>query len=150
MSYSKGSPLNGTDGRESYADYMARRLKEEYPLDLFNNKAQKHEEAEARMNHRSPPLNTLQQLMIITAEECGELTQMCSKTVRKFNTIEEANSKVQNALTNRKKLVEEAGDVLCMIELLAEHGMVDWNELEDRVQVKRNKLEKWSNLINET
>ena len=107
MTYSKGSPLNGAYGRESYADYMARRLKEEYPLDLFNNKAQKHEEAEAREKH---PLNTLQQLMIITAEECGELTQVCSKTVRKFNTIEEANSKVQNALTNRKKLVEEAGD----------------------------------------
>ena len=60
MSYSKGSPLNGADGRESYHDYMARRLKEEYPLDMFNNKAQKHEEAEARENH---PLNTLQQLI---------------------------------------------------------------------------------------
>lgn len=147
MSYSKGSPLNGTGGRESYHDYMARRLKEEYPLDLFNNKAQKHEEAEAREKH---PLNTLQQLMIITAEECGELTQVCSKTVRKFNTIEEANSKVQRALTNRKKLVDEAGDVLCMLQLLAENGMFDWSELEDRVQVKRNKLKKWSNLINET
>jgi hypothetical protein len=33
---------------------------------------------------------------------------------------------------------------------LAENGMFDWNELEDRVQVKRNKLKKWSNLINET
>ena len=138
---------NDNDKQESYHDYMGRRMREEYPVDMFNNKAQKHEEAEAREKH---PLNTLQQLMIITAEECGELTQMCSKTVRKFNTIEEANSKVQNALTNRKKLVEEAGDVLCMIELLAEHGMFDWNELEDRVQVKRNKLEKWSNLINET
>lgn len=147
MEYSKGNPLNGEGQRESYDDYMRRRMNEEYPIDLFNNKAQKHEEAEAREQH---PLNTLQQLMIITAEECGELTQVCSKTVRKFNTIEEANSKVQNALTNRKKLVEEAGDVLCMIELLAEHGMFDWNELEDRVQVKRNKLEKWSNLINET
>lgn len=147
MEYSKGNPLNGEGQRESYDDYMRRRMNEEYPIDLFNNKAQKHEEAQAREQH---PLNTLQQLMIITAEECGELTQVCSKTVRKFNTIEEANSKVQNALTNRKKLVEEAGDVLCMIELLAEHGMFDWNELEDRVQVKRNKLEKWSNLINET
>ena len=147
MTYSKGSPLNGANGRESYADYMARRMKEEYPVDMFNNKAQKHEEAEAREQH---PLNTLQQLMIITAEECGELTQVCSKTVRKFSTIEEANSKVQNALTNRKKLVDEAGDVLCMLELLAENGMFDWNELEDRVQVKRNKLKKWSNLINET
>ena len=147
MNYSKGSPLNGADGRESYHDYMARRLKEEYPVDLFNNKAQKHEEAEAREKH---PLNTLQQLMIITAEECGELTQMCSKTVRKFNTIEEANSKLLNAQTNRKKLIEEAGDVLCMLQLMNEHGMFEWNELEERAIHKRNKLKKWSNLINET
>ena len=43
------------------------------------------------------PINKLQQLMIITAEECGELTQVCSKTVRKFKTIEEANDQ-----TNKK------------------------------------------------
>tara|TARA_B100000767_G_C19715513_1_gene514751 strand:+ start:215 stop:652 length:438 start_codon:yes stop_codon:yes gene_type:complete len=141
---------NDNDKQEGYADYMARRLKEEYPVDLFNNKAQKHEEAEARENHRSPPLNTLQQLMIITAEECGELTQMCSKTVRKFNTIEEANSKLLNAQTNRKKLIEEAGDVYCMLKLMEEHGMFTMADLEDRAEVKRNKLKRWSNLINET
>lgn len=138
---------NDNDKQEGYADYMARRLKEEYPVDLFNNKAQKHEEAEARENH---PLNTLQQLMIITAEECGELTQMCSKTVRKFNTIEEANSKLLNAQTNRKKLIEEAGDVYCMPKLMEEHGMFTMADLEDRAEVKRNKLKRWSNLINET
>jgi hypothetical protein len=36
-----------------------------------------------------------------------------------------------------------------MIELLAENGLVEWNELEERVQVKRNKLKKWSSLIKE-
>jgi NTP pyrophosphatase (non-canonical NTP hydrolase) len=147
MEYSKGNPLNGEGQRESYDDYMRRRMKEEYPVDLFNNKAQKHEEAEAREKH---PLNTLQQLMIITAEECGELTQMCSKTVRKFNTIEEANSKLLNATTNRQKLIEEAGDVYCMLKLMEEHGMFTMADLEDRAEVKRNKLKRWSNLINET
>ena len=33
------------------------------------------------------PINTHQQLMIITAEECGELTQRCSKMLRKYKTI---------------------------------------------------------------
>ena len=33
------------------------------------------------------PLNVLQQLMIITAEECGELTQRCSKILRRYETI---------------------------------------------------------------
>jgi NTP pyrophosphatase (non-canonical NTP hydrolase) len=147
MEYSKGNPLNGEGQRESYDDYMRRRMNEEYPIDLFNNKAQKHEEAQARETH---PLNTLQQLMIITAEECGELTQMCSKTVRKFNTIEEATSKVMNATTNRIKLIEEAGDVFCMLELMIEHGMFTMDDLNKRALVKRNKLKKWSNLINET
>lgn len=138
---------NDNDKQESYHDYMGRRMREEFPLGLFNNKDQKHEEAEAREKH---PLNTLQQLMIITAEECGELTQMCSKTVRKFNTIEEANSNILNAQTNRKKLIEEAGDVYCMLKLMEEHGMFTMADLEDRAKVKRNKLKRWSNLVNET
>lgn len=132
MEYSKGSPLNGAGGRESYHDYMGRRMREE------------------DANQNKHPLNTLQQLMIITAEECGELTQMCSKTVRKFNTIEQATSKVMNATVNRTKLIEEAGDVYCMLKLMEEHGMFTFAELEDRALVKRNKLKKWSNLINET
>ena len=85
-----------------------------------------------------------------TAEECGELTQVCSKTVRKFNTIEEANSKVLNATANRTKLIEEAGDVLCMLQLMQEHKLFAWEEIEARAVVKKNKLKKWSNLINET
>jgi|TARA_B110000495_G_C23003629_1_gene592609 NTP pyrophosphatase (non-canonical NTP hydrolase) len=117
--------------QEGHYDYMLRRTAEE-------NKKIQH------------PLNTLQQLMIITAEECGELTQVCSKTVRKFNTIEEANSKVLNATANRTKLIEEAGDVLCMLQLMQEHKLFAWEEIEARAVVKKNKLKKWSNLINET
>jgi hypothetical protein len=47
----------------------------------------------------------------------------------------------------RKQLIEEAGDVLCMLELLHEWDYFSWTELEDRVQVKREKLKKWSNLV---
>ena len=35
------------------------------------------------------PINELQQLMIITAEECGELTQRCSKIIRKYSSKKE-------------------------------------------------------------
>ena len=34
-------------------------------------------------------LNKLQELMVLTMEECGELTQRCSKIIRKFETLEE-------------------------------------------------------------
>lgn len=94
-------------------------------------------------------LNTLQQLMIITAEECGELVQQCSKTVRKFSTVEQALEDNERAVVNRINLVEEAGDVLCMIELMVEHGLLTNKELGARVNVKREKLKTWSTLIND-
>jgi NTP pyrophosphatase (non-canonical NTP hydrolase) len=94
-------------------------------------------------------LNTLQQLMIITAEECGELVQQCSKTVRKFSTVEQALEDNERAVVNRINLVEEAGDVLCMIELMVEHGLLTNQELSARVNVKREKLKTWSTLIND-
>lgn len=88
------------------------------------------------------PLNAIQQLMAITAEESGELTQVCMKIMRKYTTLEE----IQND-KYRDLLIEEAGDVLCMIELMVEHGVLTNEELGARVTVKRNKLKTWSNLI---
>jgi NTP pyrophosphatase (non-canonical NTP hydrolase) len=90
---------------------------------------------------KNSPINKLQQLMIITAEECGELTQRCSKIVRKYSTSDQIEE------DQRVKLLEEAGDVLCMIELMVENGILTNEELGVRVNVKRNKLKKWSDLI---
>ena len=86
-------------------------------------------------------MNKLQELMVITMEECGELTQRCSKIIRKFDTLDEITE------DQRVKLLEEVGDVLCMIELMVEHGLLTNKELSARVNVKREKLEQWSNLI---
>ena len=87
------------------------------------------------------PINTLQQLMIITAEECGELIQRCSKILRKYDSIDQIEE------DQRAKLVEEIGDVHCMIELMVGHGITDWRELHDRSDYKKEKLKKWSTLI---
>ena len=87
------------------------------------------------------PLNVLQQLMIITAEECGELTQRCSKILRRYETINDIEEE------QRQKFLEEAGDVYCMLELLVEHGIVDWKELEDSANVKKEKLTLSSDLM---
>ena len=87
------------------------------------------------------PLNVLQQLMIITAEECGELTQRCSKILRRYETINDIEEE------QRQKFLEEAGDVYCMLELLVEHGIVDWKELEDRADGKKEKLTLSSDLM---
>jgi NTP pyrophosphatase (non-canonical NTP hydrolase) len=87
------------------------------------------------------PINKFQQLAAITAEECGELTQVCMKLLRRFDRAEDLDEKYKN------KLIEEAGDVLCMIELMVEHRLLTNDELGARVNVKREKLKQWSQLI---
>lgn len=80
----------------------------------------------------------LQELMTITMEECGELIQQCSKAIR------------CDDYHNNEKLTEEVGDVMCMIELLHEYDLISWTDVDNRVLVKKNKLKKWSQLIDET
>ena len=90
---------------------------------------------------KNSPINTLQQLMCITMEECGELTQRCSKIMRKYETLDLIEEE------QRVKLVEELGDVFCMMELMVEHNITDWIELQERADVKLEKLKKWSTLV---
>ena len=82
-------------------------------------------------------LDTHQQLFAITAEECGELTQVCMKILRKAKVDDEWNN----------KLLEEAGDVYCMLDLMVQHGYLRWDDITRRSSVKKQKLIKWSDLI---
>lgn len=93
------------------------------------------------------PLNKLQELMVITMEECGELAQRCSKIIRKFDTIEQALEDNEIAINNRTKLLEEVGDVQCLIDLMIECGLLTKKEIDARIVTKRGKLEKWSKLL---
>ena len=93
---------------------------------------------------KNSPIKKLQQLMVITAEECGELTQRCSKVIRKFKHIEDITD------AEREKLLEEVGDVYCMINLMTEHGVLDWKHIYARSSAKEEKLKKWSKLIDNT
>ena len=77
----------------------------------------------------------LQEILTITMEECGELIQECSKAIRCDNYYD------------NEKLVEEVGDVQCMIDLLHEFDLISWDDVNDRVQMKREKLKKWSGLV---
>jgi len=82
--------------------------------------------------------------MAITAEECAELTQVCMKIMRKYDSLDKAKDDKYISL-----LVEEVGDVLCMLELMSDHGLFDWQQAYARALVKREKLKTWSTLINE-
>ena len=80
-------------------------------------------------------MDKLQELLIITMEECGELIQECSKSIRK------------NHYYNNRELTEEVGDVMCMIELLVEYDIISQTNIDERVFEKKKKLLKWSNLL---
>ena len=82
-------------------------------------------------------LDRQQQLFAITAEECGELTQVCMKILRKANVDATWNN----------KLLEEVGDVYCMLDLIVQHGYLNWDDIIDRSNVKKQKLSKWSDLL---
>lgn len=83
-------------------------------------------------------LDIEQQLMVITMEECAELQMVCSKILRQGTVA-----------FKRKELVEELGDIYCMIQLMNKHGIIESAELNERVQVKKQKLREWSDLIND-
>ena len=78
--------------------------------------------------------NQLQELLTITMEECGELIQACSKAIR------------CDDYHMNEKLIEEVGDVMCMLELLHEYDLISWDDVDKRVKVKKEKLKKWSSL----
>lgn len=87
------------------------------------------------------PINDFQQLFVITAEECAELTQVCMKMMRKYQD----DRYVQEE--DWQKVIEEAGDVFCMLELFVQTGLFNWEDLHNRSDIKREKLKTWSTLI---
>ena len=76
----------------------------------------------------------LQELLTITMEECGELIQQCSKAIRCGD------------YHNNKKLIQEIADVYCMIELIHEYDLVSWEDIDEGVLKKIDRLKKWSKL----
>ena len=73
---------------------------------------------------------------IITMEECGELTQACSKMIRTRGKKQYLTS-----------LQNEAGDVLAMIEILKDMGFLNNDKLQQRIAYKKEKLKIYSRLF---
>ena len=86
---------------------------------------------------RKMTMDARTQLMVIMMEECGELIQACSKALRK------------NDFDENQNLMEEVGDVFTMMEIMHDFDLFSWSDVDERVKVKRKKLSKWSNLIEE-
>jgi NTP pyrophosphatase (non-canonical NTP hydrolase) len=68
--------------------------------------------------------------LVVTMEECGELTRACSKVLRH-------GTEDPKYLNN---LVEEMGDVMAMIRIIQKTYDIDGGILENRVQKRLTKM----------
>lgn len=84
-----------------------------------------------------------EEVMAITQEECAEVVQAISKCFRfGFNDLYEGK-------TNLQRLEEETGDLLCMIQLMIDRGIINESKVYDASVQKRERLKKWSGIFDE-
>lgn len=76
-----------------------------------------------------------QELLTILMEECAEVSIEAAKIMR-FGQKQ----------TRYDKLESEVGDLMCMLQLLEEKGLVDRENVSLCATAKRNKLKEWSTL----
>jgi NTP pyrophosphatase (non-canonical NTP hydrolase) len=84
------------------------------------------------------------EILLITQEECAEVTQAISKVFR-FGADD-----FFKGLSNRQHLEEEIGDLMCMIDLLIDNGIVNEAAVMTAKNEKLNKLLTWSKIFSET
>jgi NTP pyrophosphatase (non-canonical NTP hydrolase) len=84
--------------------------------------------------------NVNKEIMLIAQEECAEVTQAISKVFR-FGI-----DGMHNGATNKQRLEEEVGDLLCMIEMMIEKKIIDGKAVAQAGINKKQKLAKWSNI----
>ena len=86
-------------------------------------------------------VNKTQEALIILQEECAEVIQAASKIYR-FGIDTEHKS----GHTQRANLEMEIGDMLALVDILVEQGVVDLNNINLANANKKEKLKKWSGL----
>lgn len=81
------------------------------------------------------------EILLIAQEECAEVTQAISKVFRfGFDSV-------HNGVNNREHLEEEVGDLMCMIELMIDSGIVSEAAVMTAKHEKMAKLEQWSQIF---
>lgn len=83
---------------------------------------------------------SIHEILLITQEECAEVTQAISKVFR-FGMESE-----HNGASNKERLTEEVGDLMCMIDLMIDHGIIDEAAVMTAKNEKLMKLQKWSSI----
>jgi len=81
--------------------------------------------------------------LVILQEECAEVIQAISKIHRfGINSI----SPIHPYESNKTLLHKEVGDLLCMIVLCIENGILEESIVNEYIEKKREKLKTWSNI----
>jgi NTP pyrophosphatase (non-canonical NTP hydrolase) len=86
---------------------------------------------------------THKEVLDITQEECAEVIVAISK-ISRFGLD---NYKPNTSLTNRQHFAEELGDLLAMITLCHDFGIVDFEQVMIAKDHKLEKLRQWSSIF---
>jgi hypothetical protein len=87
-------------------------------------------------------MNTkINEALVILQEECAEVIQEVSKCFR-FG-IDNLN---KDGIKHNTVLEKEVADMLCMVDILIDQGILDPARLDTGKIEKQAKLKKWSNL----
>jgi NTP pyrophosphatase (non-canonical NTP hydrolase) len=84
----------------------------------------------------------IQETLDILQEECAEVIVEVSKC-RRFGL---ASKHYKTGLEHSIMLENEIGDVLAMVDILLEQGVISQSNLDIAKQNKKEKLKKWSNI----
>ena len=76
------------------------------------------------------------EILLITQEECAEVTQAISKIFRFGMDAKHPNEDRDN----RQRLEEELGDLVCMVGLLINQNIVNESNVEKAAEMKLKKL----------
>lgn len=87
--------------------------------------------------------NKEHEVMNILSEECAEVIQAISKCHR-FGMD---NAKPGKPKTNREHLEEELGDLLAMVDIMLDQGLIQQEHLDAAKVAKIEKLKLWSTIF---
>lgn len=123
-------------------DALILSLREDVDADLLEHCSKKRSTLVFEIAHEKYSVNNKlpyeQELLTILMEECGEVIQACSKIIR-FGATDE----------KLKDLQDELGDLYYMMELAHQYDLVSWTAIDERANVKKEKLKKYSDLVGE-
>lgn len=90
------------------------------------------------------PHDQMMEALGILQEECAEAIVVISK-IRRFGLDTEY---LRGQGTKRTELTKELGDIIILIGVLAQQGIIDQDQLYNAAKLKIEKLKKYSNLKN--